>query len=141
MDHRLVLALLTSLSLAAGCMKPNPLLETLAEGDESGEGSETGEGADETAGEIGLDIPGGGELCEPHDELTVACDTCLASACCELVRACWDGDADCQCMAACILGGGNQNACSGQCGGAKAGNIVELQPLLGCVMDSCASAC
>jgi hypothetical protein len=121
----------------AGCMKPNPLIYTLGDGEDA-TGSETVDDGDPA--ESALPDLAGGEVCEPLDTFDMACGECLALNCCDLASTCAGID-ECLCLADCTLGGASVGTCKNACGGVSPNDIDELEPLLECATAACDGAC
>jgi hypothetical protein len=124
----------------AGCMKPNPLIYTLGDGEDA-TGSETINEGDPA--ESALPDLAGGEVCEPldtFDMFDMACGECLALDCCDLALTCAGID-ECLCLADCTLGGASVGTCKNACGGVSPNEINELEPLLECATAACDDAC
>jgi hypothetical protein len=125
----------------AGCMKPNPLIYTLGDGEDAS-GSDT-ENADGDPAESTLPDFTDGDVCEPldtFDTFDMACGECLALDCCDLALACAGID-ECLCLADCMIGGASVGTCKNACGGVLPSDIDELEPLLECATAACDAAC
>jgi len=138
--------LLVGSSLSA-CMKPNPLLYTLAE-DDGGTSTETGAGeTEETTGEAETEDSGseqqpdlgGGDSCEPFELYEPMCDACLADSCCALALAC-AADSVCLCVLDCKLTDTPPGQCKQSCG-AKPAEVPAHVALVDCRKDACADSC
>lgn len=152
------LACLLAVSLLPlACMKPNPLIDTLGDGDdetgetgmpgESGEsetgnqdpGDGDGESGNDDSSHVDLDL-GSDPVCGSVEPFEPACSSCLAGGCCELLSACAEAD-DCACLAACMLAGGNNGACKNACNGTHPNSVPQLSPLLDCAAGICDADC
>jgi hypothetical protein len=140
-----VLALALMLGAAApGCMKPNPLVYTLGDGDSESSGDDDAHGDGDGTNTPGLpDMASGettdGNACAPLEAFEPACESCLGTSCCELALGCEAID-DCPCLASCVHAGGSSGACKNACNGTKA-DMPELDPLLACMDEACESQC
>ena len=143
----------------AGCMKPNPYAEDLADddaadpnGDGDGDGDDDDDDDDdddatetETDGSSDTDpspLPDLGDTggsCDASLGAPAACEACLVESCCVALSDCVS-DADCSCLAACLLDGSSQGLCKSQCG-AKPDETPLLDPVLDCSASACADAC
>ncbi|HLT34972.1 MAG TPA: hypothetical protein VK034_01770, partial [Enhygromyxa sp.] len=77
--------------------------------------------------------------CAPFQGFETECAECLSDECCEAAAACSEAP-DCECLAACDLGGGSIGYCKAHCGTAP-GEVPELAVLLECAAFSCGNKC
>jgi hypothetical protein len=139
MFPRSIILVLAPGLLGLACLKPNPLVEQLAEGGDTGtetdaETDATDDSESDDSGSSSGDLPG---TCTQPAELTLACGTCLAEHCCDALEQC---SATCTCVLACILAGDPELKCKTECG-ATPNAVPELDPLLECMDVGCSEAC
>ena len=135
-DRIIPLAVLGLMLVSSGCMKPNPLVQLLAEaGSETGDSdeSDTNSGDESPAPALPLDL--GADSCEPHELFELACASCLAESCCEVAQSCTD-DPDCACLAECFSAGNNNGVCKNLCG-LKRKDSPAYQALASCSAGPC----
>ena len=128
------------------CMKPNPLLYTLGEDDETGTGTTTDSdtGDDETSetgepeGLPSMPMPDlGSPSCAPFEDFEPACGACLADNCCELTAECV-ADSACLCLVTCTASGGSNGTCSQECG-VKPKDAPLFEMVRACADQACSS--
>jgi hypothetical protein len=123
---RILLLLAIVLLGPLACLKPNPLVEQLAD-EAYGDGDETDDGTD-------ADMPADG-VCEAPQEFEPECGACLVDGCCTSLGPC-SGDPVCVCLVDCLLMGGSDNQCRSECG-AKPSDVDPVAPLMSCAMHDC----